>query len=320
MATLTATQPEVSRRRSAGRRERTAGPGLTPVRLAALTVVAMRPRQWLKNLFVLAPVMFAVRAGSLVLDLQALAACGCFCGLSGATYLVNDVCDRRRDALHPAKRRRPVASGALPPLAAVIAAVGVVGWSLAVAAVLGPTFLGLAGAYLALMLAYCLKLKNVVLADVGCIAAGFVLRAVAGGVAVGVALSPWLLVCTALVSLFLALGKRRHELGCVGPAGADHRPVLREYDGPLLDQLISMTTAACLVCYLLYCVLSETAVAHPRLLLTAPFVGYGLCRYLYCVYRRGQGGSPEEIVLRDGTFLGNGLLYCAAVLAVLYLC
>ncbi|HEV3258410.1 MAG TPA: decaprenyl-phosphate phosphoribosyltransferase [Gemmataceae bacterium] len=289
------------------------------LRLAALVLKTMRPRQWSKNLFVVAPMVFAAKAGDLALVARAAAAFGCFCGLSGAAYLVNDVWDRRRDAVHPVKRRRPVASGALAPAAAGLAAVGVLGGCLAAAAALNTTFFLIAAAYVVLMLAYSAALKNVVLADVVTIAAGFVLRAVAGAAVVAVPNSQWLVICTALVSLFLALGKRRYELNRLDAAAARHRPVLRKYNVPLLDQLISMTTAACLVCYLLYCVLSETAAERQGLLLTAPFVAYGLFRYLYCIYRKAKGGSPEDILLKDKVFLANGVLYGLTVLLVLYL-
>lgn len=200
----------------------------------------------------------------------------------------------------------------------MLAAGGVLVTCLALAAGLGLVFLAVAAAYAVLTLAYCLAVKNVVLGDVAGIAAGFVLRAVGGAAAIAVPISPWLFICTALVSLFLALGKRRYELSRPGCFDVRHRPVLRKYNVMLLDQLISMTTASCLVCYLLYCVLSDTAAAHRGLLLTAPFVGYGLFRYLYCVYRKGKGGSPEDVLLKDTVFLVNGILYGVSVVLVLY--
>jgi 4-hydroxybenzoate polyprenyltransferase len=287
------------------------------VRTLGLILSGMRPRQWPKNLFVLAPLLFHARMGDAQALARAFTAFACFCGLSGATYLINDLFDRRRDALHPVKRSRPVASGALPSATAGVAAVSIMGICLAVAGALRIDFLGIAAAYVILMFAYSAVLKNVVLADIGAIAAGFVLRAIAGGVAIAVPISQWLFICTALVSLFLALGKRRYELSRLTDIAARHRPVLRKYNEPLLDQLISITTAACLVSYLLYCVLSETAAEHRGLLLTAPFMAYGLFRYLYCIYRKGKGGSPEDVLLKDKVFLGNALLYCVAVLIVM---
>lgn len=282
-------------------------------------VKALRPRQWLKNVFVIAPLFFGEKAADLGLAALVCAAAVCFCGLSGAVYLVNDLVDRKRDALHPVKRHRPLASGALSPAIAVMAAAIIVAGCLVGAAVLGRDFLLLACTYVTLMMAYSTALKNVVIADVLCIAGGFVLRAAAGCAVIAVPISPWLFICTALVTLFLALGKRRHELSRLTDRAVSHRPVLRKYNEPYLDQLISITTTACLVSYLLYCVLSETATKHHHLLLTAPFVVYGLFRYLYCIYRKGRGGSPEEVLLKDKVFLGTGIAYAVAVIIAVYL-
>jgi 4-hydroxybenzoate polyprenyltransferase len=296
-----------------------ASAGLPLVRTGRNLLMALRPRQWLKNLFVLAPILFTGKAGDAALLARALTATACFCGLSGVVYLLNDLLDRKRDALHPVKRHRPLASGALSPLVAAVAAVILAAACLAAAAALNANFFTVALVYLALMIAYNTALKNVVIADVLSIAAGFVLRAVGGCQAVAAPISPWLYICTALVTLFLALGKRRHELSRLSEAAARHRPVLRKYNEPFLDQMISITTTACLVSYLLYCVLSETASKHEGLLLTAPFVAYGLFRYLYCIYRKGRGGSPEEVLLKDKVFLGTGLAYGIAVVLVVYL-
>jgi 4-hydroxybenzoate polyprenyltransferase len=287
-------------------------------RTARNLLVALRPQQWLKNLFVLAPILFTGKAGDTALLARALTATACFCGLSGVVYLFNDLLDRQRDALHPVKRHRPLASGALSPLTAVLAAILLAAACLAASASLNAHFCAVALVYLALMIAYSTALKNVVIADVLSIAAGFVLRAVGGCTAVAAPISPWLFICTALVTLFLALGKRRHELSRLSDAAAQHRPVLRKYNEPFLDQMISITTTACLVSYLLYCVLSETASKHEGLLLTAPFVAYGLFRYLYCIYRKGRGGSPEEVLLKDKVFLATGVAYGIAVVLVVY--
>jgi 4-hydroxybenzoate polyprenyltransferase len=292
--------------------------GIEPARSLALILMAMRPRQWLKNVFVLAPIVFSGNLGDLHLLLLTFGAVACFCGLSGAIYLINDICDRRRDAVHPVKRRRPIASGALSPAVAGAAAVVVAAGSLTLAASLGAGLLIISAVYICLMIAYCTALKNVAIAEVLCISAGFVLRAVAGGVVIDVPISHWLFICTALVSLFLALGKRRHELSRLEDNAANHRPVLREYNEALLDQMISITATSCLVSYLLYCVLSEKAAHHPGLLLTAPIVAYGLFHYLHSIYCKGAGGSPEEIVLKDKRFLGAGIVYAIAVFVVMY--
>jgi 4-hydroxybenzoate polyprenyltransferase len=292
--------------------------GLSVWRTGGLLLTALRPRQWLKNVFVLAPILFTGKAADVGLGLRAVVATACFCGLSGAVYLLNDLLDRKRDALHPVKRKRPLASGALSPVLAGVAAACLTVGCLAVAASLNARFLTAAGVYVALMIAYSTALKNVAIADVLCIAAGFVLRAVAGCEAIAVPISPWLFICTALVTLFLALGKRRHELSRLSDLASSHRPVLRKYNEPFLDQMISITTTACLVSYLLYCMLSETASKHHGLLLTAPFMAYGLFRYLYCIYCKGRGGSPEDILLKDKVFLGTGIAYGIAVVLAMY--
>jgi 4-hydroxybenzoate polyprenyltransferase len=289
------------------------------LRSAALIGVSLRPGQWGKNLFVLGPLVFSENVGNPALLGSALAAFVCFCVLSSAIYLMNDLVDRHRDAFHPEKRNRPIASGALPAVSAGVSAVVLIGCCLGVAGFLGATFLGVTCLYLVLMLAYCLVLKNVVIADVGSIAAGFLLRTFAGGAAIEVRLSEWLLICTALLSLFLALGKRRYELNKLGEQAIRHRPVLAQYTNPLLDQLISITATACLVSYLLYCVMSPTAAKHSGLLLTAPFVAYGLFRYLYQIYRHEKGGSPESLLLSDKSFLANGCCYVGSVFLVMYL-
>jgi 4-hydroxybenzoate polyprenyltransferase len=289
------------------------------LREIGLILTAMRPRQWVKNLFVLAPLLFTAQVSDAQLLVLAVTAVVCFCGLSGSAYVINDLCDRRRDALHPVKRFRPIASGALTSVAAAGVAAGLTAGSLVLAAVLGWTVLWIATAYLLLMLGYSFILKNVVFADIASIAAGFVLRAAAGAASIAVPVSPWLFICTALVSLLLAVGKRRCELNRLSDVAVLHRPVLRKYNQPLLDQLMSITTTACLVSYLLYCVLSPTAGQHTGLLFTAPFVAYGLFRYHYCIYRKEKGGSPEDLLFADPVFVGNGVAYTVSVLLAMYL-
>jgi 4-hydroxybenzoate polyprenyltransferase len=289
------------------------------IRLSRLLLSSARPGQWVKNLIVLVPLLFSGNATAPALVLLALGALVCFCGLSVTAYLVNDLVDRRRDTRHPEKSKRPIASGALAPRGAGLAALAIGVISLLGAMAVGPAFFAVACCYLLLIVAYNLILKELVIADVGAIAAGFLLRTFAGGLAIGVWLSEWLVIGTVLLSLILALGKRRAELIRLGSEAARHRPVLAHYDLLFLDQLISITTTACLVTYLLYCVFSATATSHSGLLFTAPFVGYGLFRYLYQVYRHEQGGSPEKILFQDKWFLANGCAYVVSVVVVLYL-
>ena len=281
--------------------------------------VSVRPRQWIKNLFVFAGLIFSHKlftpdAG------RALAAFAVFCALSGTVYLVNDVADRERDRAHPRKRLRPVASGALSARAAVGAAIVLALVSLTTAAALGSAFLLAAAGYVVLLLAYSVWFKHIVLVDVLVVASGFVLRAVAGALAVDVDISGWLLICTILIALFLALGKRRHEYLTLDAEAARHRPILAEYSAPLLDQMIAVVTASTVTSYALYTMSPETIAKFGTRLLpaTLPFVLYGVFRYLYLLYRRQLGGNPSELFLNDRALVLNAGLWVVAVVAIIY--
>jgi 4-hydroxybenzoate polyprenyltransferase len=281
---------------------------------------SLRPHQWTKNLLVLAPLGLSKHLFELEPLLRALSAFGLFCALSGVVYLVNDVADVERDRLHPRKRLRPIASGALSPRAALVAA-GVLGVSSLVAsAFLGSAFAVVAGGYLALNLLYSFALKNVVIVDAISVSLGFVLRAVAGAVAIGVEFSDWVLICTILLALFLTLCKRRHEITSLSDAAADHRRILSEYSPHLLDQMIAVVTASCLTAYAVYTTAPDTVAKYKttRLSLTIPFVLYGIFRYLYLVHRREQGGSPSEILLTDRPLLAAVALWGLALLVIVY--
>jgi len=282
-------------------------------------VVSLRPRQWVKNLFVFGGLIFAQRLFTAAVW-PALAAFAIFCALSGAVYLLNDVADRAKDRLHPDKRERPVAAGRLTPGQAVTTAVVLVVLGLAVSAWLSSRFAVAAVAYVGLLAAYSVWLKHIVIVDVLVVAAGFVLRAAAGALVIGVAISGWLLICTSLLALFLALGKRRHEVLTLGDGAALHRPILAEYSPGLLDQMIAVVTASTVTAYALYTMSPETVAKFhtPLLPATLPFVLYGIFRYLYLLYRRRLGGNPSEIVVRDRALLVNGLLWLATVLVIIY--
>ena len=288
--------------------------------LARTLLVSLRPHQWTKNLVVLAALAFSKH---LFDDADAVMRAGVafvvFCALSGAVYVVNDLADLERDRLHPVKRARPIASGALPVPAARAAAAALFGLGLVAAWALGPGFFLCALAYLALNLAYSFGLKNVVILDVLAIAIGFVLRAVAGAVAIQVAFSEWLIVCTLLLALFLALAKRRHELVTLEDA-AGHRSSLAEYSPYLLDQMIAVVTASCLTAYAFYTLAPETVEKYrtDRLAFTIPFVIYGIFRYLYLVHRKEQGGSPSDVLLADRPLLVAVALWAAAVVLIVY--
>jgi 4-hydroxybenzoate polyprenyltransferase len=281
---------------------------------------SLRPQQWTKNFFVFAALIFALKVFDPRLFLRTVAAFAVFCFLSGAVYLLNDVRDYAEDRLHPKKSLRPVASGRLSRSTGIIAAALIGAASLAAAGIVGRPFFLAALAYAVLQIAYTLKLKHVVILDVFIIAAGFVIRVVAGGLAIDVPLSHWLLICTTLLALFIALSKRRHELVLLESSAAGHRPILREYSAYLLDQMISVVTASTLVAYCLYTVAPETIAKFgtDNLILTMPFVLYGIFRYLYLVHKRGQGGSPEEMVLRDKPLFFAVVLWVAAAMAILY--
>jgi len=282
-------------------------------------LVSLRPHQWTKNLFALAALAFSKHLFDADAVARAAAAFAVFCALSGAVYVVNDLADLERDRLHPTKRLRPIASGALGVPAARAAALVLLVLGVLASAALGAGFLVCALGYLALNLAYSFGLKNVVILDVLAIAIGFVLRAVAGALAIQVVFSDWLLVCTILLALFLALAKRRHELVTL-PDAASHRAILAEYSPYLLDQMIAVVTASCLTAYAFYTLSPETVAKYrtDRLALTIPFVIYGIFRYLYLVHRKEQGGSPSDVLLTDRPLLAAVALWAVTVVLIVY--
>jgi 4-hydroxybenzoate polyprenyltransferase len=308
----------------------------TPSRLTPLTdaasrstalslVVSLRPAQWTKNLIVFAGLMFGQRGGApAFLDPhaigQALAAFFIFCGLSGVVYLVNDVADREVDRLHPLKRHRPIASGAVTPGLAIGTAAALAGVALAGAWAIGPAFALAALAYVSLLALYSGPLKHVVIIDVLTIAIGFVLRAVAGAVAIGVSIDHWLLILTILLALFLALSKRRHELVLLADGATSHRPILEEYSPYLLDQMIAVVTASTLVTYVISTVSAETVQRYHTdyLGLTLVFPLYGIFRYLYLVHLKEGGGSPSDMLLNDRPLLACVALWAMTVIVIIY--
>jgi 4-hydroxybenzoate polyprenyltransferase len=280
----------------------------------------MRPRQWTKNLVVFAGVAFAQRATNADDLLKAMGAFGVFCILSGVVYIVNDIIDREADRRHPIKCNRPIASGAVSVRTAETLAVMLAAAGILAAFSLSTPFAVVACSYLALMLSYSRWLKHVVILDVFSISAGFVLRAVAGAAVIGVEISSWLIVCTILLSLFLGMSKRRHELVVLETDAVSHRPILAEYSPELLDQMISVVTASTVIAYALYTLSPETvAKFHTHALsLTIPFVLYGIFRYLYLVHKRDLGGSPERVLLEDKPLLVAVAAWALCVAIVIY--
>jgi 4-hydroxybenzoate polyprenyltransferase len=289
--------------------------------IVAGLVRSMRPRQWIKNGVVFAPLIFARKIEVGDEALRAAAAFGLFCALASGVYLFNDLLDRESDRLHPEKRHRPIASGALPPrVAAATAAVLALG-GLAASWALSPGFGAAATAYLLLQLCYSLWLKHAVLLDVFAIAGGFLLRVVAGALVVGVPISNWLYLCTLLLALFLALGKRRAELAGLQEDAKGHRRNLALYSVPMLEQFTTILAACTILAYALYTLSPDTVAKFgtDRLKYTVPCVIYGLFRYLFLVHRHGAGGSPEKVLLSDPPLLADVALFLALVIWVLYL-
>jgi 4-hydroxybenzoate polyprenyltransferase len=280
-------------------------------------VVAVRPRQWPKNGLVFVGLLFSLNLTQLPLLIRCCLAFVALCLLSAGTYLVNDTLDAPRDRLHPVKCRRPIAAGQIAPRHALVGAALLLAAGLALAAALGPGFLLVGVAYLALTTAYSLWLKQYPLIDVLVLASGFVLRAAAGAVVIDVPISPWLLFCTLLGALLIALGKRRSELLVLEQNAAAHRASLTTLTVEFVDQLALLMAACSIMAYSLY-----TFFVHPYyppwLMLTIPLVIYGIFRYLYLVRVLGLGGSPEELLLHDRPLLGTVVLWVVLSAVILY--
>jgi 4-hydroxybenzoate polyprenyltransferase len=277
---------------------------------------AMRPAQWLKNGVVFAGLVFGGKllqpAAVATATLTALA----FCLLSSGFYLVNDVRDRDADRLHPVKRLRPIPAGELAPRTAGLIGVILVVAAMVASALLSWNLLLVFVAYAGLMTAYNLGMKEIAILDVFAIAAGFVLRAVAGAIVVDVSISPWLLVCTMLLALLIGFGKRRQELVALENASG-HRRNLSVYNQAMLDQSVAVTAAGTLIAYAVYTFDSESAQYHHRMMFTIPIVAYGVFRYLYLLYLGGKGGAPETMLLTDRPLLASVAAW-AAVSAFLF--
>ncbi len=287
---------------------------------AALLATSLRREQWAKNFLLFAGLLFGGRLLEPDAVLKAIAAFAVFCALSSAIYLVNDIWDRDADRRHPLKQTRPIASGEIGVRLAGWSAAILIAGATAVAWVLNSVFGAIATGYVLLLLLYSTTLKHIVILDVLAIAGGFVLRAVAGAVAVTVPIGSWLLVCTTLLALFLALSKRRHELVLLGDGAPHHRRILEQYSPYLLDQMISVVTASTLIAYTVFTLSAETAqrLGTPFLGFTVPFVLYGIFRYLYLVHQKRGGGSPAEMLLTDRPLLVCVALWAGTVVLLMY--
>ncbi|MDQ4045187.1 MAG: decaprenyl-phosphate phosphoribosyltransferase [Chloroflexota bacterium] len=275
-----------------------------------------RPQQWVKNVVVLAGLVFAALSDRPSAIADALVALLAFIAASSAVYVTNDLRDMEVDRHHPLKRMRPLATGAVRPITAAWFAIGLVVLSLGISLLLTPLLALTVGMYLLMMTGYNRGFKQVPILDVTVIAFGFVLRAVGGAVAVGVPISPWLLLCAFLLALFLGFGKRRAELIELGDGATRHRQALGGYTAPLLDQLVAITAVSALVTYAVYTVVSTSVPANDSMLFTVPFVAFAIFRYLFLVYGRGLGGSPEGLLFRDGWLLATVVLWGIAALVI----
>jgi 4-hydroxybenzoate polyprenyltransferase len=281
----------------------------------------MRPHQWVKNGFVFAGLVFDQQLTEIEPLARVLVAFGLLCLAASTIYIVNDLVDIERDRLHPKKRNRPLPAGKLPvswaKTAAVIMPLAALGISLALSLALTAVLVG----YLVLHLAYSFWLKNIVIIDVFAIAAGFVLRLVAGVVVIHVTnFSPWLYVCAGLLALFLAIGKRRQELILMANNAEGYRPAFKDYNMPLLDDMLRMVTTGCVLTYMLYTIEAQTIRSNGhQMMLTIPFVIYGIFRYLYLIHVRGEGSAPDELLFKDMPLLVGVVLWAGSIGAVLYL-
>jgi 4-hydroxybenzoate polyprenyltransferase len=281
-------------------------------------VRALRPLQWSKNGLVFAALLFDRRVFELEPLLRSLAAAIVFCAVSSGIYLINDVRDAEYDRLHPGKRHRPIAAGELrAESATILAAVLLVG-GFAGAMLIRPAFAAVIAGYMALMIAYSYVLKRLVIIDVFAIAAGFVLRAAGGALAIEVPISPWLYVCTMLLALFLGFGKRRNELATLQEAAVHHRANLDSYSVPLLDQIIAVVASATVMTYSLYTFDAPNVPANHAMMLTIPFVAYAVFRYLFLIYRKDLGGSPEVLLLTDRPLFLCIIGWALTSVAILY--
>jgi 4-hydroxybenzoate polyprenyltransferase len=284
---------------------------------AALRLI--RPTQWIKNGFVLMPLIFAHRLldpSAVFMTLETLAA---FCFASSITYIFNDYMDMEQDKVHPLKKKRPLASGEISPRGAFMIAAALVAGLIGLFTISSPPLIVylLLLSYLILHVAYSYTLKDIVILDVMAIALGFVIRVSAGAFAIEVDVSSWLVLCAFSLALFLALGKRRHEVVILCDDASCHRPVLENYNVALLDQLLQVVTTATFIFYCLYSV-RDSGVSSQAMMFTIPMVTYGIFRYMYLIYLREDGGSPTAILLTDRPLMLCGIIWLITCVAIIY--
>jgi 4-hydroxybenzoate polyprenyltransferase len=279
-----------------------------------LLFLQLRPKQWTKNLLVFAALIFSPQVLNLKTLGYTILGFLLFSLISGCVYIINDYVDREADRQHPIKKNRPMASGALNPKVALLFGVIVFIFVLILSAKLNPIFSGLLIIYFVMNVSYSLKLKHVVIIDLMIIASGFVLRAIAGGLVINVPFTPWFLICTMLLSLFLAISKRRHELVLLNKNKGTHRKVLEKYSSELLDQLNGIVTTSTIISYSLF---TFTSGHTMHLMWTIPLVIYGVFRYLYLIHIEDKGGAPEKVLIEDRHILITTLLYVSSIILIL---
>ncbi len=285
-------------------------------------VRAMRPRQWIKNGLIFIPVLFDRKISLSNPEPTLRVALGfvLFCLAASSIYLLNDAVDVERDRLHPKKRFRPIANGDLPLRLALAMAVILPILSVVVAWLYSVPLAIVLIVYLLKQVAYSFYLKNVVLVDVIVLAAGYILRVMAGAVVITVThFSPWLYVCIGMLSLFLAVGKRRQELILLGNGASDVRATYKDYNMALLDDMLRMVTTSSIITYTLYTVEAPTSFGGPAMLLTVPFAVYGIFRYLYLIHVRGEGGAPDEVALKDKPLMLDAALFVLVAGLIIYI-
>jgi 4-hydroxybenzoate polyprenyltransferase len=281
---------------------------------------SVRPIQWSKNAFILIPLVFAQKAFDPSSLLKGLAAFASFCLLASGVYLFNDMLDLESDRLHPVKKKRPLAAGLISSRSLRVASGLLLFFALLWGSSLGRLFFLAMLSYVVIQVLYSFHLKHVAIIDVFCISAGFFLRIVAGALVIQVSISHWLIICSVLISMFLALAKRRSELAFLGEKNAvDHRKSLGSYSLRILDQMVAVTAGSALLSYMLYCVSAETIQKFRtnHLIYSSPFVLFGLFRYLYLIYEKGKGGAPEKVLVSDvplGVALILWILTCVLVI------
>ncbi|GAB6056035.1 decaprenyl-phosphate phosphoribosyltransferase [Methanobacterium movens] len=274
----------------------------------------MRPKQWYKNLILFVGLIFSNNLLEISSLIDSTSAFIIFCALSGSIYIINDIIDKEKDLLHPLKSQRPIASGILSEKSAIISSLLILILSLVVAYSINLYFLWISILFFVIILAYSIYLKNLVIVDIIVISSGFVIRAIAGCLAISVFVSPWLIICTFLLALLLALGKRRHEIIILGEEGINHRAILANYSEQMLDQMINITTSSLIISYSLYTFFHSTI----YLMLTIPFAFYGIFRYILLVNKKNMGGEPE-LLFKDKGMVMSMVLWVLIILIIIYI-